>query len=741
MHNPALMLKKILKNILKKIVRRPPTMKKYFNKILVKSVPVIIALFVLLPAAACTGKAQKQAFAYPVTPTCDQVDDYFGTKVKDPYRWLENENDEKVKKWIEEQNKVTAAYLSRIPYREKIFRRLLEVYNYPRYTSPTRVGKYYFFSRNDGLQDQSVIYIQAGLTGKPEVFLDPNKLSKDGTVSARLADASKDDRYIAYTRSEAGSDWREIHIMEVETKKELPDVIRWMKFSGVAWFGAGFFYARYNEPEKGKELTAENTFQKIYYHRLGDPQEKDTLIYEDPIHPKRYYSPYVTEDQKYLILNSSEGTYGNEIYVKDLAKKEAKFIPLIPGFANNNNVIENSGDKFITLTDCGAPQGKLVLIDAKNPAKEKWQTIIPEKPEVIEEVRSVGGKLFVHYLKDAYSHIYRHNLNGELETEISLPTLGSVYGFAGKKEDNFLFYIFNSYTYPPTIYKYDIAANKSKVFRESEIKFDPADYETGQVFYKSKDGTRIPMFIVHRKNLVLDGSHPLYLHGYGGFNSSSTPDFETSLIILLENGVIYAEANIRGGSEYGEEWHKAGMLLKKQNVFDDFIAAAEYLIREKYTTKDKLAIAGASNGGLLVGACMTQRPDLFKVAFPAVGVMDMLRYHKFTVGWSWVVEYGASDKEEYFKNLYAYSPLHNIKEGTAYPATLVTTADHDDRVIPAHSYKFIATLQAEHKGENPVLIRVYPRSGHGSSNLTRAIEKHADTWAFMFANMGIKPIY
>lgn len=716
-------------------------MKRHIDKKLVKSVSLIIALFVLLPAFRGAAEDRKQAVVYPVTPTCDQVDDYFDTKVQDPYRWLENENDEKVKKWIDEQNKVTEAYLSRIPYREKIFRRLLEVYNYPRYTSPFRVGKYYFFSRNDGLQDQSVIYIQEGLTGKPEIFLDPNKLSKDGTVAARLAGASKDDRYIAYTRSEAGSDWREIHIMEVETKKELPDVIRWLKFSAVSWFGAGFFYARYDEPEKGKELTAENVFQKVFYHRLGDPQEKDTLIYEDPIHPKRYHRTYVTEDQKYLVLDITEGTHGNEIYVKDLANKEAKFLPLVTGFANNNNVIENIDDKFIALTDCDAPHKRVVLIDSKNPAKDRWVTVIPEKPEVIQAARSAGGRLFVHYLKDACTRIYRHSRGGELETEIALPTLGSAAGFAGEKEDNILFYVFNSYTYPTTIYKYDIAANKSEVFREAEIKFNPLDYETKQVFYKSKDETNIPMFIVHRKGLLLDGSHPLYLYGYGGFNASGTPGFDTSLIILLENGGIYAEANIRGGGEYGEEWHKAGMLLNKQNVFDDFIAAAEYLIREKYTTKDKLAIAGSSNGGLLVGACMTQRPDLFRVALPAVGVMDMLRYHKFTVGWGWAVEYGSSDKEEHFKNLYAYSPLHNIKGGTAYPATLVTTADHDDRVVPAHSYKFIAALQAGHKGENPVLIRVYPRSGHGSSNLTRAIEKDADAWAFMFANMGIAPLY
>ncbi len=707
-----------------------------------KKVNFLIALLVvLLLLSGCTEKAKQPDITYPVTEKCDQVDDYFGTKVADPYRWLEDDRDEKVKKWVEEQNKVTFAYLEKIPFREKILKRMRDIYNYPSYSSPSKAGEYYFFDKNDGLQNQDVIYIQKGLDGEPEVFLDPNKLSEDGTVSAYLSGLSNDNRYTAYSRSEGGSDWQEIRVMEISTKKELADRIRWVKFSGASWFGDGFFYSGYDKPEAGKELTAANRFQKIFYHKLGDPQEKDRVIYEDKEHPRRYYNTDVTEDQKYLVLNISEGTHGIETYFKDLTREDSEFRLLVKGFDSNTYVIDNIGDAFIAQTDAAAPKQKVVLIDSKKPARENWKTLIPEKKEVIQNARSAAGKLFVSYLKDASTRVYRYDLSGRLEKEIPLPAMGTAHGFAGKKEDKILFYVFTSFTYPGTIYKYDVTTGKSEVFRESEAKFKPADYVTKQVFYKSKDGTTVPMFLVYKKGLKLNGSNPTYLYGYGGFTANMTPYFSSSRIILLENGGVYAVANIRGGNEYGEEWHKAGMLFNKQNVFDDFIAAAEYLIKEKYTSKDKLAIAGASNGGLLVGACLTQRPDLFKIALPAVGVMDMLRYHKFTVGWGWAVEYGSSDSEEHFKNLYSYSPLHNLKEGVAYPATLVTTADHDDRVVPAHSFKFIATLQEKHKGANPVLIRIETRSGHGSSNLTKAIEYHTDTWSFMFYNMGIEPVY
>jgi len=644
-------------------------------------------------------------------------------------------------KWVEKQNKVTFSYLEEIPFREKFRQRITEVYNYPRYTSPFRAGEYYFFYKNDGLQNQSVIYIQKGLDGEPEVFIDPNELSPDGTVRIGLSGFSKDNRYVAFSRSESGSDWRELRVMEVESKKELSDRLRWLKFSRASWLGNGFYYSGYDKPEKGQELTAKNKFQKIFYHKLGDPQEKDKLIYEDKEHPLRYKGVSVTEGEEYMFLNISEGTHGNELHYKDLSVKNMKFRPLIKGFEFDSYVIDNIGDKFLVFTNTDAPNYKVILMDPKKPGKENWKTIIKEKPEVLRDANTVGGQLYCSYLKDVTTRVYQHDLKGKFVKEIELPGLGNASGFSGKRDDKILFYSFTSFTSPPTIYKYDISSGETEVFRKTEIEFNPEDYVAKQIFYSSKDNTKIPMFIVHKKGLKLNGNNPTYLYAYGGFNISRLPSFTSTLIVLLENGGVYAMPNIRGGGEYGEEWHRAGMLFKKQNVFDDFIAAAEYLISEKYTSKDKLAIAGGSNGGLLVGACMTQRPDLYKVAFPAVGVMDMLRYHKFTVGWGWAVEYGSSDEEEHFKNLYAYSPLHNIKEGVAYPATLVTTADHDDRVVPAHSFKFISELQTKHRGESPVLIRIETRSGHGASSTTKRIEEISDKWAFMFYIMGVKINY
>ncbi|MDH7511721.1 MAG: prolyl oligopeptidase family serine peptidase [Clostridiales bacterium] len=700
-----------------------------------KWISLISVLILLSFVSGC--KAKEETFTYPVTEKVDVVDDYFGTKVADPYRWLEDDKAENVKQWVEVQNRVTFGYLAKIPFRENIRQRLTEIYNYPRYSAPFRAGEYYFFYKNDGLQNQSVIYVQKGLDGEPRVFLDPNILSPDGTTRARLVGFSHDDRYTTYSRSEGGSDWQEIRVMEIATGQELEDRIQWVKFTGTAWHGNGFYYSGFDKPEEGKELTAANEYQKIFYHKLGTPQSQDKLVYEDREHPRRYHSTQVSEDEKYIFLYISEGTHGNEIYFKDLKAKKAEWVPLQVGFEYNTNVVDNLEDKFVLLTDREAPKSKIVLAEAKNPAPENWVTLVPEKSETVMSASLVGGKMFVSYLKDASTHVFQYDLSGNLEKEIELPALGSAFGFSGKKEDKILFYTFTSFTYPPTIYKYDIPSGRSEVFRKTEVKFNPEDFEAKQVFYASKDGTRIPMFIVHKKGLKLDGKRPTYLYGYGGFTSSLTPSFDVSKIILLENGGVYAMANLRGGGEYGEEWHKAGMLQNKQNVFDDFIAAAEYLIREKYTSPDKLAIAGGSNGGLLVGACMTQRPELFKVALPAVGVMDMLRFHKFTVGWGWVVEYGSSDNEEQFRYLYAYSPLHNIKEGVSYPATLVTTADHDDRVVPAHSFKFIATLQEKHRGKNPVLIRIDTKSGHGASSVTKAIEQLTDTWAFTFQNLGM----
>jgi prolyl oligopeptidase len=686
-------------------------------------------------------KAREQSLSYPITKKGDVVDDYFGTKVPDPYRWLEDDNAPEVKQWVKDENVVTFGYLEKIPFREMIWTRLTEIYNYSRYSSPFRAGDYYFFYKNDGLQNQSVIYIQKGLEGTPEVFIDPNTLSPDGTVRIGLISFSNDNRYVAVSRSEAGSDWSEIKVMEVEPKKELTDRIQWVKFSGAAWQGDGFYYSAYDKPAAGQELTAKNESQKVFYHRLGDPQEKDALVYEDREHPLRFLGADVTEDEKYMFLTVSEGTSGNEVWSKDLTKKNSNFELLIKGFSNDSGVIDNVGDKFLVYTNVDALNFRVVLIDPRNPAKENWQTIVPEKPEVLSGANTAAGYLFCNYLQDANSRIYQLDLNGNPVREIELPALGTAVGFGGKRDEKVLFYSFSSFTYPPTIYKYDPVSGTSDVFRRAEVKFTPDMYETKQVFYPSKDGTRIPMFIVSKKDLELNGRNPTYLTAYGGFNISERPYFSPSNIILLENGAVFALPNLRGGGEYGEAWHKAGMLLNKQNVFDDFVAAAEFLIQEKYTSTPYLAIAGGSNGGLLVGAAMTQRPDLFKVALPAVGVMDMLRYHKFTVGWGWAVEYGSSDDETNFKNLYSYSPLQNIKAGVCYPATLVTTADHDDRVVPAHSFKFAATLQEKQGCRNPVLIRIETRSGHGSSNITKAIDLLSDTFSFMFYNMGVAVKY
>jgi prolyl oligopeptidase len=701
----------------------------------------VLISIILLSLAPFSCKQKQPALTYPVTEKGAVVDDYFGTKVADPYRWLEDDKAENVGKWVEAQNAVTFGYLEQIPFRDKIQARLTEIYNYPRYSAPFRVGEYYFFMKNDGLQNQSVIYIQKGLDGEPRVFLDPNTLSPDGTTRAFLSGFSNDDRYACYSRSEGGSDWTEMRVMEIETGQELEDRLQWLKFGGAAWQGDGFYYSGFEKPQEGKELTAANENQKIFFHRLGTPQSEDTLVYEDPANPRRYYNADVTEDERFLFLTISEGTRGNELYFKDLRAKKAEFVPLVQGFEYDTYVIDNLEDKLVVMTNMEAPNRKVMVVDTKSPATDNWQVLIPEKPEVMNSASIVGGKIFASYLKDASTHIFQHDLAGNLEKEIALPAIGSAGGFGGKKEDTLTFYTFTSFTYPPTIYKYDIPTGQSEVFRRTEVKFNPDDYEAKQVFYPSKDGTKIPMFIVHKKGLALDGKRPTYLYAYGGFNASSTPYFNVSNVILLENDGIYAMANLRGGGEYGEAWHKAGMLEKKQNVFDDFIAAAEYLIAEKYTSSDKLAIAGASNGGLLVGACMTQRPELYKVAFPAVGVMDMLRFHKFTVGWGWVVEYGSSDNPEQFKYLYAYSPLHNIRDGVCYPATMVTTADHDDRVVPAHSFKFAATLQEKQSCKNPILIRIDTKSGHGASNITKAIEQLTDVWSFMFYNIGSKVNY
>jgi prolyl oligopeptidase len=701
-----------------------------------KKALLVLAALALIVIPVCK---KAPSMKYPLTAKVEQVDDYFGTAVADPYRWLEDDKSAETAAWVKAQNEVTFGYLARIPFREALKRRLTDIFNYPRYSSPFRVGERYFFAKNDGLQNQSVIYVQKGLDGEPEVFIDPNALSPDGTIRIGLLGPSGDKKWMAVSRGEAGSDWSEIRVMDIATKKELADQIRWVKFSGAAWWKDGFFYSGYDKPEAGKELTAKNEFQKVFYHKIGDPQEKDVVVFEDKDHPLRYVSAGVTEDERFALVTLSEGTSGTELYWRDLTKPGSAFSLLMKGFDHDSAVIDNIGGKLLVQTNLEAPNGKLILIDPLKPAKERWTVVIPEKPEVLSGAATGGGALFCTYLKDANTKIFHYALDGTPVREIVLPALGTSGGLGGWRDDTTLFYTFTSFTYPPTIFKYDIAGGASEVFRKPEVKFDPQGFETKQVFYPSKDGTKVPMFIVHKKGLALDGTNPCFLTAYGGFNISIQPGFSPMLIALLEQGVVFAEPNLRGGGEYGETWHKAGMLDKKQNVFDDFIAAAEFLIAEKYTAKDKLGISGGSNGGLLVGAAMTQRPDLFRVALPAVGVMDMLRFHKFTVGWGWVVEYGSSDNEADFKWLYAYSPLHNLKAGTAYPATLVTTADHDDRVVPAHSFKFAATLQERHKGPNPVLIRIETRSGHGSVNVTKAIETTADEYAFFLSNTGAAP--
>lgn len=709
-----------------------------------KIISTAVACAVVLTSCNTPEKAEvkMEPVSYPQTKKTDVVDDYFGTKVADPYRWLENDTAPDTKQWVQDQNKVTFGYLEKIPYRNKIKERLTDIFNYPKYSSPFRAGEYYFFSKNDGLQNQSVIYYQKGLEGTPEVFLDPNKMSDDGTAAVSLLGFSKDKKYVAYAINQSGSDWQNIFVMEVATKKQLSDKLEWVKFSGAAWKNDGFYYSRYSAPVKGTELSQKNEYHKIYYHKLGDAQDKDVLVYEDKTKPLRYYGAQTTEDERFLLIYISEGTDGTECLYKDLNANDKNFGLLFKGFKYNYSVLNNNGDKLLVHTDDSAPNYRVVSVDPKNSAKENWKDVIPEDSKnLLQMAATGGGKIFGEYLKDVATHVYQYDYSGKMEREITLPALGNASGFGGDVDDKIIFYTFTSFTYPPTIYKYDIATGSSDVWRKSDVKFNPDDYETKQVFYPSKDGTKIPMFLVYKKGIKMDGTNPTLLYAYGGFNISLEPNFSTSRLILLENGGIYALANLRGGGEYGEKWHEAGKLLKKQNVFDDFISAAEYLIKEKYTSSEKLAIQGGSNGGLLVGACMTQRPDLYKVCFPAVGVMDMLRYHKFTVGWGWAVEYGSSDSVEHFNNLYKYSPLHNIKDAN-YPATMVTTADHDDRVVPAHSFKFISELQAKNKSANPTLIRIDVKAGHGAGKPTsKIIDEQSDIWSFMFYNMGVDVKY
>jgi prolyl oligopeptidase len=703
-------------------------------------------LFALISLIFVVNGLQAQALQYPATKKIDHTDSYFGVTVPDPYRWLEDDNSKETAEWVEAQNKVTFGYLEKIPYRAKMKERLEALYNYPKYSAPFRKGEYFFFYKNDGLQNQSVLYIQKGLDGEPGVLLDPNTFSSDGTTRLSAFVLSKDGKYAAYGISKSGSDWQEYCMMDMATRTTMSDTLHWVKVSNIAWSGNGFYYNRYDAPEKGKELSSKNENHKVYYHRIHTPQIQDELIYEDPAHPQRFNFALTTEDERFVTLTISErgkGMKGNALYSRDLSKGEKTFTPIIDSIGNDNyNIIDNIGGKFLIRTDHGAPNGKIVLYDPGASAEKKWKDIIPEKPEPLQGVGTAGGKLFVSYVKDVTTRAYVYSLDGTLENEIQFPDLGNAGGFGGEHDDKFVFYSFSSFNVPPAIYRYDIATAKSSLFRAPEIPgFKPSDYVTEQVFYQSKDGTRVPMFIVYKKGMQRNGQNPTLLYGYGGFNINTSPSFNSLRLALLEQGFIYASANIRGGGEYGEKWHEAGTKLKKQNVFDDFIAAAEWLIANKYTSPEKLVIQGGSNGGLLVGAVMNQRPELFKVAIPQVGVMDMLRFQKFTIGWNWIPDYGSSDSVTEFKALYAYSPLQNIRSGIDYPATLITTADHDDRVVPAHSFKYAATLQEKAVGSRPRLIRIETKSGHGASSTTKSIELTADIYAFILYNLGMTPVY
>lgn len=689
--------------------------------------------------AACTQAPKPETVSnYPVSAKVDSVDTYFDVPVADPYRWMENDTTKQVAEWVTAQNEVTFSYLNNITYRDAVKKRLLELNDYEKLSAPFRRGEYYYFYKNSGLQNQSVLYRKKGVQGEPELFLDPNSFSKDGTTTMRGLSFSKDGSLLAFQIAKGGADRAEAVVIRTSDKTLVEDTIRNMKQSGISWKGNdGYYINRFVEGLKSS-LAAKNEYQQLYYHKLGTSPAQDKVIFGET-QKRRFVSGYLTEDERYLIITTSESTTGNELFVQDLATPNSKILPIKTGFESDQYVIDNDGSKLIIETNFNAPNSKVVSVDAANPSFENWKDLIPETENSLN-TSTGGGKIFARYLVDVKTQIKQYDLNGKLEREIELPGIGTASGFGGWRDDQDLYYTFTSFTYPPTIFKYNVASGQSSEYERPAVKFNPEDYETKQVFYTSKDGTKIPMFIVHKKGIELNGKNPTWLYAYGGFSISLTPSFSTSRIVWLENGGVFAQPNLRGGGEYGEKWHLAGTKLNKQNVFDDFIAAGEYLIKEKYTSSEYLAINGGSNGGLLVGAVMTQRPDLAKVAVPQVGVMDMLRYHKFTIGAAWASDYGtAEDSKEMFDYLKTYSPVHALKPGVNYPATLVTTADHDDRVVPAHSFKFAATLQEHQAGTNPVLIRIDVNSAHGLSNITKGIDLIADYYSFAWYNMGIVP--
>ncbi len=680
--------------------------------------------------------------SYPETRQTDQSDNYHGTIVTDPYRWLEDDMSNETEDWVKAQNKVTSAYLSAIPLRDDLKKRIAELYNYSRTGIPFKRGDYLYYFHNSGLQNQSVLYRQKGVDGKPELILDPNLLSTDGTTQLVDFVLSKDGKYATWGVSKGGSDWHTLFVKDMTTLENLTDTLQWVKVSVISWQGDGFYYSRYPDPGNNSELSSKNENHQVWFHKIGTSQKDDILVYEDEANPQRFHQCFTDEEERYVFLSISDrgkGFDGDALYYMDNQSAHKKFTPIIAEVGKYSyELVDVVNGQFLIETNDQAPNKKLILVDPAKPQREYWQTIIAEKEVPLENVGTAGGKIFARYLVDVKSKVLVFDHTGKQTGEVDLPGLGTAVGFNGLKTDKYLFYAFTSFIFPSVIYKYDIATGQSTVFKKATVSFNADDYITVQKFYTSKDGTKVPMFITHKKNIQKDGSNPTLLYAYGGFNVKLMPAFNPSLIAFLEQGGVYALANLRGGSEYGEKWHEAGMLGNKQNVFDDFIAGAEYLIQEKYTTSQKLAIRGGSNGGTLVGAVINQRPDLFRVAIPEVGVMDMLRFQKFTIGWNWIAEYGTSDKADNFKFLYAYSPLHNIKEGLNYPATLITTADHDDRVVPAHSFKYAATLQQKYKGKNPVLIRIDTNSGHGASNVSKNIEVAADIYSFILYNVSNK---
>lgn len=709
----------------------------------ITSLILVLGLFApLLSSPAYSSPQSNKSMVYPPAKKVDQVDDYHGTKVPDPYRWLENPDSEETRAWVEAENKVTFGFLEEIPSRARIKERLTKLWNYEKYGVPAKFGDRYIYSKNNGLQNQNVLYTTTSLGGQAQVLLDPNTLSTDGTVALSNYEVSEDGKLFAYGLSASGSDWMEWRVRDIATGKDLPDLIKWVKFSSVSWLkdASGFFYSRYDEPNESTKLQSVNYFQKLYFHKLGTSQSDDVLVYERPDEKEWQFEGTVSEDGKFLIITVTQGTSPNtRVFYKELSNGNGKVTELLNKYDASYEFLGNDGATFWFKTNQDAPRGRVIAIDTQNPQPESWKELIAEAPETMQSVSVVNNQFVVNYLKDARTQVKLFQLDGKFDREVTFPGIGTATGFKGKRQDSDTFYSFTSFTTPTTIYRYDLKTGKSSVFRQPKVGFKPGLYETKQVFYTSKDGTKVPMFISHKKGLKLDGNNPTVLYGYGGFNISLTPTFSVSNLVWMEMGGIFAQPNLRGGGEYGEEWHLAGTKLRKQNVFDDFISAGEWLIANKYTSTPKLAIYGGSNGGLLVGACMTQRPDLFGACMPAVGVMDMLRFQKFTIGWAWTSDYGSSDNPEEFKALYAYSPLHNIKPGTAYPPTLVTTADHDDRVVPAHSFKFAAALQAAQSGPNPVLIRIDTKAGHGAGKPTaKIIDEAMDRFAFLVRVLNIK---